>query len=71
MTFIGASRDGYIRTFETRTGRELWAYKLPDRARSNPMTYLGRDGRQMVAIAAGRARPDGEDEIFVFALPRK
>ena len=71
LTFIAASPDAYIRAFDTRTGRELWKNKLPAGGKATPMTYLGRDGRQYLVIAAGG---DGQlfgraDEIVAFALP--
>jgi quinoprotein glucose dehydrogenase len=71
LAFIGATPDGFIRAFETATGREVWRAALPAGARATPMTYLGADGRQYVAIAAGG---DGalfgrSDEVVAFALP--
>ncbi|MGH7497930.1 MAG: pyrroloquinoline quinone-dependent dehydrogenase [Gemmatimonadales bacterium] len=71
LTFIAASPDAYLRAFDTGTGRELWKAKLPAGGKATPMTYLGRDGRQYVVIAAGG---DGKlfgraDEIVAFALP--
>lgn len=70
LTFIGAARDGLFRALETSSGKVLWSYKLPDRARANPMTYRAADGRQMIAIAAGRGASGGEDQVYVFALPK-
>jgi quinoprotein glucose dehydrogenase len=54
------------------SGRELWSADLPAGGKATPMTYLGRDGRQYVVIAAGG---DGEtwgagDAIVAFALRR-
>lgn len=72
LTFIGATPDGYLRAFDTQTGGELWKSKLPAGARSTPMTYFGRDGRQYVVIAAGGDGGDvfGKgDEFVAFALP--
>lgn len=69
VTFIGAATDGKFRALETATGRLLWTFTLPGWARSVPMTYRARDGRQMVAVAAGISK-DGQDaELVVFALP--
>jgi quinoprotein glucose dehydrogenase len=72
LTFIGAAIDGYLRAFDTETGRELWKYKLPAGGKATPMTYLGADGRQYVVISAGG---DGKgwgkaDSVMAFALPR-
>ena len=44
------------------TGEELWTVTLENNANANPMTYLGRSGRQRVAVVAG-------DTVVVFALP--
>jgi photosystem II stability/assembly factor-like uncharacterized protein len=78
LVFIGATLDGRFRAFDSRTGKELWSAKLDAAADTVPATYLGRDGRQYVVIAAGgpgRFRsidaskgPDG-DALIAFALP--
>jgi quinoprotein glucose dehydrogenase len=72
LTFMAATIDRKIRAFDTMTGRELWSADLPAGGKATPMTYLGRDGRQYVAIAAGG---DGEtwgasDAILAFALKK-
>ena len=72
LTFIAATLDRRLRAFATATGRELWSAELPAGGKATPMTYLGRDGRQYVVIAAGG---DGGlfgrgDHIVAFALPR-
>ena len=35
------------------TDASLWETRLPASGHASPMTYLGKDGRQYVAIAAG------------------
>ena len=35
-----------------RNGRELWAAELPASGHSTPITYMGKDGKQYVVIAA-------------------
>lgn len=71
LTFIGATLDGFFRAFDTKTGAELWATKLPASARATPMTYVHK-GKQYVVIAAGghdeKFGPLG-DEVVAFALP--
>jgi quinoprotein glucose dehydrogenase len=55
--FIGAAQDGYLRAYETATGKELWRYNLPAGGQATPMTYLSPEsGRQFVVIAAGGAQ---------------
>jgi quinoprotein glucose dehydrogenase len=61
LVFIGATSDGRFRALDSRTGEELWVARLGANAGANPMTYLGRDGRQYVAIVAG-------GQVHTFAL---
>lgn len=78
LVFIGATLDGRFRAFDSRTGKEVWSVKLDAAADTVPATYMGRDGRQYVVIAAGgpgRFRsidaskgPDA-DALIAFALP--
>jgi quinoprotein glucose dehydrogenase len=70
LTFMAGTVDRKIRAFDSMTGRELWSADLPAGGKATPMTYLGRDGRQYVAVAAGG---DGEtwgagDAIVAFAI---
>ena len=53
LIFIGAARDSMFRAFETKTGKELWSVKTEYVAHANPITYMGKDGKQYIAIAAG------------------
>jgi quinoprotein glucose dehydrogenase len=73
LIFIGASTDKRFRAYDTKTGRQLWETELEASAHSIPMTFMGRDGRQYVVIAAGGgsflASPPGT-RIVAFALPR-
>src|SRR5205085_12492351 len=72
LVFIGSTLDRYLRAFDIETGQELWKTKLPAGGKATPMTYLGKDGRQYVVIAAGG---DGKawgmaDSVMAFALPK-
>jgi quinoprotein glucose dehydrogenase len=75
LVFIGASNDRRFRAFDARTGEELWVARLPMSAHAVPITYLGSDGRQYVAVtASGAAAIDGPsapdaDALIAFALP--
>ena len=62
LVFVAGTDDGRLRAFEAATGRRLWEARLPGPGNANPMTYLGNDGRQYVAVAA-------TDTLAVFALP--
>jgi quinoprotein glucose dehydrogenase len=53
VIFIGASQDQHFRAIDEASGKTLWQVKLPAGGHANPMTYLGRDGKQYVLIAAG------------------
>jgi quinoprotein glucose dehydrogenase len=72
VVFIGASDDRRFRAFDSRTGEELWVTELPLSAHSVPVTYLGGNGKQYVAIVAAGA--DGvhsvdAQAIIAYALP--
>jgi quinoprotein glucose dehydrogenase len=72
LIFIGGTDDKRLRAFETRTGRELWTYRLPASIYAHPITYKTRSGRQHVAavITGGFwGEAAGADEVTAFALP--
>ena len=62
LVFVAGTDDGRLRAFETASGRGRWEARLPGPGNANPMTYLGADGRQYVAVAA-------TDTLVVFARP--
>jgi quinoprotein glucose dehydrogenase len=74
LVFIGASDDSRFRAFDANTGKELWTVKLGASAESVPSTYMGKDGRQYVAVVGtgggDAAAPVVSDEVTVFALPK-
>ena len=74
LVFIGASDDSRFRAFDAKDGKELWSVKLGASAESVPITYMGKDGRQYVAVigtgGGDAAAPVTSDELRVFALPR-
>ncbi len=53
LVFIAATTDSKFRAFDSRTGEELWVAKLDASGTTVPMTYLGRDGKQYILVAAG------------------
>jgi quinoprotein glucose dehydrogenase len=61
LVFVGATNDQRLRAFAAATGEELWSTKLAANVNANPMTYLGNDGRQYVAVVA-------DDTLVAFAL---
>lgn len=74
VTFVGGTDDARFRAFDSKTGKELWTYKLDYSAHATPMTYQGKDGRQYVAIVATGGSylnsPSGGDSLMVFTLPK-
>jgi quinoprotein glucose dehydrogenase len=72
LIFIGATVDGRFRAFDARNGQELWSEKLDAPAHSIPSTYMGRDGKQYVAVAAGGGgflNSPTADSVIAFTLP--
>lgn len=52
LIFIAATNDNRFRAFGSKTGKLLWEVKLEASGHTSPLTYLGRDGRQYVALMA-------------------
>jgi glucose dehydrogenase len=75
VTFIGAAIDGYIRAFETATGRLLWEALLPAGGQSSPISYISkRTGRQYVVMTAGGSSTMNTakgDYLVAYALPAR
>jgi quinoprotein glucose dehydrogenase len=73
LVFVGATDDGRFRAFDSKTGREVWTYKLGASGHATPITYLGKDGAQYVAIVATGGSfldsPVSSDALEVFKLP--
>jgi len=74
VTFIGGTDDARFRAFDTRTGKEVWTYKLDYSAHATPITYQAKDGRQYVGVVATGGSylnsPSGGDSLIMFALPK-
>jgi quinoprotein glucose dehydrogenase len=62
LLFVASTDDARLRALETATGRELWMDRLENVGNANPMTYLGADGRQYVAVVA-------TDAVLAYRLP--
>jgi glucose dehydrogenase len=72
LLFIGGTIDKRFRAFDAETGATLWETTLEASAHATPMTFMGRDRRQYVVIAAGgdgllQSTPGSK--IVAFALP--
>ena len=52
VVFYG-TMDGWFKALDARTGTELWKFHTASGIVGNPITYLGPDGKQYVAIYSG------------------
>lgn len=52
LVFYG-TMDGWFRALDARSGELLWQFKTSSGIIGNPVTYLGPDGRQYVAVYSG------------------
>ncbi len=52
VVFYGTA-DGWFRSVDAKSGTVLWSYKLGSGVIGQPMTYLGPDKRQYVAVYSG------------------
>src|SRR6266513_1122045 len=52
IVFYG-TMEGWLKAVDANTGTELWKFKTPSGIIGNPMTYLGPDGKQYVAVLSG------------------
>lgn len=77
---FAAPSDDHFYAHDAATGRQLWKVKMPASSDAGPMTYMGKDGRQYVVIAAGgqgnARRPSPRENsvyrqvLIAFALPK-
>ena len=80
LVFIGATSLAWygakthqpvLRAFDSRNGAELWSVRLSSPVEGNPMSFVGRNGRQyVVAPESGSVSSNGEVALVAFALPR-
>jgi PQQ-dependent dehydrogenase (methanol/ethanol family) len=52
VVFFG-TMDGWFKAVDARSGAELWQFKTGSGIVGNPMTYVGPDGKQYIAIYSG------------------
>lgn len=71
LVFIASTMDEYLRAFDEETGEVLMKTKLNAAGYAIPVTYLGSDGKQYIAVCAGGggklATPKG-DYVQAFCL---
>jgi quinoprotein glucose dehydrogenase len=69
LVFIAATTDRKFRAFDSKTGKELWAAQLELNSTAVPMTYLGRNGKQYVAVTVASGTAGANQRLIVYALP--
>ncbi len=52
VVFYG-TMEGWLKAVNAKTGDVLWKFKTPSGIIGNPITYVGPDGKQYVAILSG------------------
>ena len=52
VIFFG-TMDGWFKAVDARSGAELWQFKTGSGIVGNPITYVGPDGKQYVAVYSG------------------
>jgi PQQ-dependent dehydrogenase (methanol/ethanol family) len=52
VVFYG-TMDGWFKAVDARSGTELWKFHVASGIVANPVTYLGPDGKQYVAVYSG------------------
>jgi PQQ-dependent dehydrogenase (methanol/ethanol family) len=52
VVFYG-TMEGWLKAVDARTGKELWKFRTPSGIIGNPITYMGPDGKQYVAVLSG------------------
>ena len=70
LVFIAASKDGKIRAFDKRNGKQLWEAKLPAPGFATPSVYE-MSGKEYLVIACGGGKlgTQSGDSYVAFALP--
>ncbi len=71
LVFVGASIDRRFRAFRAETGALLWETMLDASAHATPMTFMGRNQRQYVVVAAtgdGLLQSPPGQRLVAFAL---
>jgi len=72
LLFIAATNDQKFHAFDAATGKLLWEIKMETGSYTVPMTYMGKDGKQYVALTdTGGSFYDttAGDAVMAFALP--
>jgi PQQ-dependent dehydrogenase (methanol/ethanol family) len=52
VVFYG-TMEGWLKAADANSGKVLWKFRTPSGIIGNPMTYMGPDGKQYVAVLSG------------------
>ena len=72
VAFYSGTTDMFLRAYDVRSGKQLWAGRLPAGGQATPMSYRAGNGKQMVVIAAGGHGSFGTklgDAVLAYTLP--
>jgi glucose dehydrogenase len=67
LVFQGGPNEGVVRAFNARTGEIVWTFRTGSNFRNSPISYVGPDGRQYIAIIGSQA--PGNDLVAAKAAP--
>ncbi|MFV0645526.1 MAG: membrane-bound PQQ-dependent dehydrogenase, glucose/quinate/shikimate family [Sphingomonadaceae bacterium] len=71
VSFFAATQDFYLRAIDTETGKIIWKDRLPVGSQSVPITYIDKQGRQIILVQAAGARHNTKkrgDYLIAYAL---
>jgi quinoprotein glucose dehydrogenase len=72
LFFAAGALDAKLRAFDTNSGKELAAFDIEVAGQGAPVSYLGKDGVQYVAVFAGgggKGHAPSGDYVIAFRLP--
>jgi quinoprotein glucose dehydrogenase len=67
LFFIGATMDGKFHAYDSRTGKVVWETDLGVNITSTPITWMGKNGKQYVAVFASGAPRKGAKPTILYA----
>jgi quinoprotein glucose dehydrogenase len=71
LVFTAAGRDGYIRAYDSETGKMLWENQLPAGGQATPMTYTFGGHQYLVICAGGHGKLGTKQGDYVLAYALK
>lgn len=72
LVFIAATRDGKIRAFNKRNGKQVWEAELPASGFATPSIYdIDRTEYLVIACGGGKLKTKSGDAYVAFALPKQ